>query len=78
MGFSEMNYASMLFKISLIYLHAYSKSKKKVMLSHSCHAGAKGDSSYSFLTSALDEGERSASSSGRALLPGKGPPVPIA
>jgi hypothetical protein len=34
-------------------------------------------SSYSFLTSALYGGEWSASRPGRALLPGKGPPVPI-
>jgi hypothetical protein len=34
-------------------------------------------SSYSFTTSALDGGEWSASRLGRALLPGKGPPVPI-
>jgi hypothetical protein len=34
-------------------------------------------SSYSFLTSALDGGELSASRPGRALPPGKGPPVPI-
>jgi hypothetical protein len=34
-------------------------------------------SSYSFLTSALDGDEWSASRPGRALLPGKGPPVPI-
>jgi hypothetical protein len=34
-------------------------------------------SSYSFSTSALDVGEWSASRSGRALAPGKGPPVPI-
>jgi hypothetical protein len=34
-------------------------------------------SSYSFLTSALDRGEWSASRPGRALPPGKGPPVPI-
>jgi hypothetical protein len=35
-------------------------------------------SSYSFSTSALDEGEWSASRPGRAFLPpGKGPPVPI-
>jgi hypothetical protein len=32
---------------------------------------------YSFLTSALDGGEWSASCPGRALHPGKGPPVPI-
>jgi hypothetical protein len=34
-------------------------------------------SSYSFTTSALDWGEWSASRPGRALPPGKGPPVPI-
>jgi hypothetical protein len=34
-------------------------------------------SSYSFLTSALDGGEWSALRPGRALAPGKGPPVPI-
>jgi hypothetical protein len=33
--------------------------------------------SYSFSTSALDRGEWSASRPGRALAPGKGPPVPI-
>jgi hypothetical protein len=33
-------------------------------------------SSYSLLTSALDGGEWSASRPGRALLPGKGYPVP--
>jgi hypothetical protein len=35
------------------------------------------DSSYSFLTSALDGDEWSASRPGRALRPGKGPPVHI-
>jgi hypothetical protein len=34
-------------------------------------------SSYSFLTSALDGGEWSASHPDRAFAPGKGPPVPI-
>jgi hypothetical protein len=32
---------------------------------------------YSFLDSELDGGEWSASRPGRALAPGKGPPVPI-
>jgi hypothetical protein len=36
-----------------------------------------GERSYSFSTSALDGGERSASRPGRALPPGKEPPVPI-
>jgi hypothetical protein len=34
-------------------------------------------SSYSFSSSALDGGEWLASRPGRALAPGKGPPVPI-
>jgi hypothetical protein len=33
-------------------------------------------SSYSFMTSALDGGEWSASRPGLALAPGKGPPIP--
>jgi hypothetical protein len=39
--------------------------------------GGEEYSSYSFLTSALDGGEWSASRPGRALAPGKGPSVPI-
>jgi hypothetical protein len=39
--------------------------------------GERRYSSYSFTTSALDGGEWSASDPGRALSPGKGPPVPI-
>jgi hypothetical protein len=39
--------------------------------------GERRYSSYSFSTSALDEGEWSVSRPGRALPPGKGPPVPI-
>jgi hypothetical protein len=39
--------------------------------------GEKRKSSYSFLTSALDGGEWSASRPGRALPPGKGPPVSV-
>jgi hypothetical protein len=40
------------------------------------HLGESRYSSYSFLTSAIDGGEWSASRSVRALPPGKGPPVP--
>jgi hypothetical protein len=39
--------------------------------------GRGGISSYSFTTSALGRGEWSASRPGRALTPGKVPPVPI-
>jgi hypothetical protein len=45
-----------------------------------CHGGAWGErrySSYSYLSLALDGGEWSASRPGRALPPGKEPPVPI-
>jgi hypothetical protein len=41
------------------------------------HLGDRRYSSYSFLTSALEGGEWSASRPGRALPPGKEPPVPI-
>jgi len=44
---------------------------------HACAKGERKYSSYSFLTSALDGGDWSASRPGRALPPGKGPPVPI-
>jgi hypothetical protein len=56
------------------------KVKVKIKAVPLSHAGAKGKrsySSYSFLTSALDGGEWSASRPGRALPPGKGPTVPI-
>jgi hypothetical protein len=39
--------------------------------------GERRYSSYSFLTSALDGGEWSASRPGRTLPPGKEPPVPV-
>jgi hypothetical protein len=41
------------------------------------HMGEKRYISYSYLTSAVDAGEWSASRPGRALPPRKGPPVPI-
>jgi hypothetical protein len=44
------------------------------------HGGTRGErrySSYSFLTSVLDGGEWSLSRPGRALPPGKEPPIPI-
>jgi hypothetical protein len=39
--------------------------------------GERSYCSYSFTNSALDGGEWSASRPGRALAPGKGPPLPI-
>jgi hypothetical protein len=54
-------------------------SKKKKSCPATCHGGTCGErrySSHSYLTSALDGGEWSASRPGRALPPGKGPPVP--
>jgi hypothetical protein len=53
--------------------------KGKAVPQHT-YGGARGErscSSYSFITSALDGGEWSVSCPGRALPPGKGPPVPI-
>jgi hypothetical protein len=55
------------------------KGKGKVvpLRSIEAHLGYRRYSSYSFLTSALEGGEWSASRPGRALPPGKEPPVPI-
>jgi hypothetical protein len=50
---------------------------KGVQLRHGGVWGERRHSSYSFLTSALDGGELSASCLGRALSPGEGPPVHI-
>jgi hypothetical protein len=61
------------------YRYTYNKSKKQSSPA-TRHGGVWGErmySSYSFLTSALDGGEWSASLPVRALAPGKGPPVPI-
>jgi hypothetical protein len=54
--------------------------KANVKMSLYRHAGDKGEkiySSYSFFTSALDGGEWSASSPGRALTPGRDPCYPL-
>jgi hypothetical protein len=53
------------------------KTKAVPLRSIEAHLGDRRYSSYSFLTSALEGGEWSASRSGRALPPGKEPPVPI-
>jgi hypothetical protein len=55
------------------------KIKGKVIPLHAmeAHGGERRYSCYSFLTSAIDGGEWSASRPGQALPPGKEPPVPI-
>jgi hypothetical protein len=53
------------------------KGKVVPLRSTEAHLGERRYSSYSFLTSALGGGERSASRPGRPLFPGKEPPVPI-
>jgi hypothetical protein len=59
-------------------LHFYDWSYKSVPLHAKKSTGGKeGYSSYSFSTSALDGGEWSASRSGRAISPGKGPWYPL-
>jgi hypothetical protein len=56
------------------------KRRRKVvpLRSIGVHLGERRYSSYSFLTSALEGGEWSASRPGPALPPGKEPPVPTA
>jgi hypothetical protein len=53
------------------------KSKVVPLCYIQAHLGDRRYSSYSFLTSALEGGEWSASPPGRALPPGKEPSVPI-
>jgi hypothetical protein len=61
-----------------ISLNAVKKKEKIVPLrSIEVHLGERRYSSYSFLTSALEGDEWSASRPGHALPPGKEPPVPI-
>jgi hypothetical protein len=63
--------------MELVWNVIHSPVALKVKLSHERHAGAKGESQhscYSFLTSALDRGEWSASRPGRAFPPGNPPP----
>jgi hypothetical protein len=52
----------------------YTPVSEDVPLTPCRRQGGEEYSSYSFLTSALNAGERSASRPGRALLPGKDPP----
>jgi hypothetical protein len=68
-------------KISVVaYFCLVLHDKAKVSQSHYTPlrpCGQRRYSSYTFMTSALDGGEWSASRPGHALAPGKGPPVPI-
>jgi hypothetical protein len=62
-----------------VFLHCNAHGKKQSSPA-TRHRGAwveRTYSSYSFLTSAVDGGQWSASRHGLALPPGKGPPVPI-
>jgi hypothetical protein len=56
--------------------HPWPKAKAVPLYAMEVPGGDRRHRSYSFLTSAL-EGEWSASRPGRAVAPGKGPPVPI-
>jgi hypothetical protein len=58
-------------------LEKYYKSEAVPLLLADASGEREDYSSYSFLTSALDGGECSASLLGRALSPGKGPPTPL-
>jgi hypothetical protein len=60
-----------------ILLFNLSKNNKAVPLHTTKALGGERYSSYSFSTSALDGGEWPESRTGRALVPGNGPPVPI-
>jgi hypothetical protein len=62
---------------SVAYFTAYLINKSCPATRHEVAWGERGYSSYSFSTSALDGGEWSESRPGRALPPGKGPPVSI-
>jgi hypothetical protein len=54
----------------------YHLNTKKQSSPTTRHGGGRRYSSYSFMTSALDGGDWSASRPGHVLPPGKGPPVP--
>jgi hypothetical protein len=67
-------------RLSLVQILACNSTASSYSCPATRHGGAWGErrySCYSFSTSALDGGEWSVSLFGRALPPGKGPPVPI-
>jgi hypothetical protein len=63
--------------VSLPHRTVKGKGKVVPLRSIQAHLVDRRYSSYSFLTSALEGGEWSASRPGRALPPDKEPPVPI-
>jgi hypothetical protein len=63
--------------VEIIHAVLATLTKKRPSTRHGGAWGERRYSSYSFTSSALDRGEWSASRPGRALPPGKGPPVPI-
>jgi hypothetical protein len=75
---SGFSHSYQLFTKIVIYIYIYiSKKIKQSLYTPWRRLGESRYSSYSFTTSALDGGEWSASRPGRAVPPGKGPPVPI-
>jgi hypothetical protein len=73
--------SGLLYISSLSHRHSFprklkGKSKVVPLRCIEAHLGDRRYSSYSFLTSALEGGEWSASGPGRPLPPGKEPPVP--
>jgi hypothetical protein len=81
MGHSETFQSALVISVSLCPIACVFKYQViKLKLSRYMpwrHMGERRYDSYSYLTSALDGGGWSASRPGRALPPGKGPPVPI-
>jgi hypothetical protein len=77
MGSRDSNHLKSLSSSALTVKVKKVKGKVVPLRSIEAHLGERRYSSYSFLTSALEGGERSASRPGRALPPGKEPPVPI-
>jgi hypothetical protein len=75
-GWTEDTYSPILRCFHQPFLTSRVKGKAVPLRSIEAHLGGRRYSSYSFLTSALEGGEWSASRPGRALPPGKEPPVP--
>jgi hypothetical protein len=74
---SMQKLTSLQFRFAPLQASAKGKDKMVPLRSIEAHLYERRYSSYSFLTSALEEGEWSVSRPGRALPTGKEPPVPI-